>query len=69
MGTTNGARRVCISCRWFAAARRIEAFDRVVWKDGTEGRCQHRRSPTWNANKQALMSCRSWQGLGGTSDV
>lgn len=66
MQTTSGTRRACISCRYYPASSRvIGPFGQVTWADGETGRCQNRRSATWNVRKQPLMNCAAWEGLTG----
>jgi hypothetical protein len=66
MGTTSGSREVCAACRHLAlSSREIGPFGRIDWRDGDRGKCMNRRSPTWNVDKQPLMSCRAFEGFGG----
>ncbi len=69
MGNTMGSRRVCASCRYYAlSSREIGPFGQVEWGEGDGGKCMNRRSSTWNSNKQPLMSCNAWAGLGDDID-
>ena len=62
--STLSGRPVCATCRWYALASRvIGPLGRIEWRDGDQGRCGNRRSPSWNSQKQPVMSCPAWAGL------